>query len=119
VADAVNDWLTKGLKGRDNNAVTTNRILAEQHFIPLIGAIKLKEELSANDVDQWLVPHQATFARSMMRRAFVAGVVVVPDDVVADHAGLLFVGGVVGAVLLTTDAAGCLAGNRPNWAGVL
>jgi hypothetical protein len=37
VADAVNDWLAKGLKGRDENTVTTNRILAEQHLIPLIG----------------------------------------------------------------------------------
>jgi hypothetical protein len=54
-----------------------------------------------------------------MRRVFVAGVVVVPDDVVADRAGLFFVGGVVGAVLLIAGAAGCLAGNRPNWAAVL
>src|SRR6185312_8132778 len=30
--------------------------------------------------------------------AFVVGVVVAPDDVPADHAGLLFVAGVVGAV---------------------
>jgi hypothetical protein len=29
---------------------------------------------------------------------FVAGVVVAPDDVPADHAGLLFVAGVAGAV---------------------
>ena len=36
------DWLAKGLKGRDDNTVTTNRILAEQHVIPLIGATKLK-----------------------------------------------------------------------------
>jgi integrase len=54
VADAVDDWLAKGLKGRDDNTVTTNRILAEQHLIPLIGAIKLKEELTADDVDEWL-----------------------------------------------------------------
>jgi hypothetical protein len=54
VADAVNDWLAKGLKGRDDNTVTTNRILAEQHLIPLIGAIKLKDELTADDVDKWL-----------------------------------------------------------------
>ena len=54
VADAVNDWLAKGLKGRDENTVTTNRILAEQHVIPLIGATKLKEELTADDVDEWL-----------------------------------------------------------------
>ena len=53
VADAVNDWLAKGLKGRDENTVAANRILAEQHVIPLIGAIKLKK-LTADDVDEWL-----------------------------------------------------------------
>lgn len=53
VADAANDWLAKGLKGRDEHTVTANRILAEQHVIPLIGATKLKE-LTADDVDEWL-----------------------------------------------------------------
>ncbi len=53
VKEAVNDWLAKGLKGRDDNTVTTNRILAEQHVIPLIGAAKLKE-LTADAVDEWL-----------------------------------------------------------------
>ena len=53
VADAVNDWLAKGLKGRDENTIAANRILAEQHVIPLIGAIKLKK-LTADDVDEWL-----------------------------------------------------------------
>ena len=33
--------------------MTANRILAEQHVIPLIGATKLKE-LTADDVDDWL-----------------------------------------------------------------
>jgi integrase len=53
VADAVKNWLAKGLKGRDENTVKTNRILAEQHVIPLIGAIKLRK-LTADDVDEWL-----------------------------------------------------------------
>jgi integrase len=53
VANAVHDWLAKGLKGRDENTVTANRILAEQHVLPLIGAVKLKE-LTADDVDEWL-----------------------------------------------------------------
>jgi integrase len=53
VADAVRDWLDKGLKGRDEDTVTANRILADQHVIPLIGAIKLKE-LTADQVDDWL-----------------------------------------------------------------
>jgi hypothetical protein len=53
VANAVNDWLAKGLKGLDHNTITANRILAERHVIPLIGAAKLKE-LTADDVDDWL-----------------------------------------------------------------
>lgn len=53
VKDAVNDWLAKGLKGRDENTLATNRILAEQHVTPLIGAKKVKE-LTADDVDEWL-----------------------------------------------------------------
>ncbi|QKG20190.1 site-specific integrase [Actinomadura verrucosospora] len=53
VADAVEDWLAKGLKGRDAGTVTTNRILADKHVIPLIGKVKLKE-LRADDVDEWL-----------------------------------------------------------------
>ncbi len=43
VAEAVNDWLAKGLKSRGEDTVTVNRILADQHLIPLIGATKLKE----------------------------------------------------------------------------
>lgn len=53
VGDAVRDWLAKGLKGRDANTTKVNRILAEQHVIPLIGATKLKE-LTADEVDEWL-----------------------------------------------------------------
>ena len=53
VKNAVEDWLTKGLKNRDKNTVTTNRIMAEQHVIPLIGKKKLKD-LRADDVDDWL-----------------------------------------------------------------
>lgn len=53
VGDAVQDWLAKGLKGRDASTVTTNRILADKHVIPLIGKAKLKE-LRADDVDEWL-----------------------------------------------------------------
>ena len=53
MADAVSDWLAKGLKGRDEDTITANRILAEQHVLPLIGAIKLKE-LTADQVDDWL-----------------------------------------------------------------
>jgi hypothetical protein len=53
VADAVNDWLSKGLKGRDESTISTNRILADKHVLPLIGARKLKQ-LTADEVDNWL-----------------------------------------------------------------
>lgn len=53
VRDAVEDWLSKGRKGVDQSTVTTNRILAEKHLIPLIGKVKLNE-LRADHVDTWL-----------------------------------------------------------------
>jgi len=53
VRDAVEDWLKKGLRGRDQNTITTNRILANKHVIPHIGRKKLKD-LRADDVDDWL-----------------------------------------------------------------
>lgn len=49
----VQDWLAKGLKGRDPNTLAANRILAGQHVIPLIGKTNLKK-LTADDVDTWL-----------------------------------------------------------------
>ncbi|MCX4435527.1 site-specific integrase [Streptomyces mirabilis] len=53
VAEAVNDWLGRGLKGRDEQTVSKNRTLASKHLIPLIGKAKLRD-LSADDVDDWL-----------------------------------------------------------------
>ena len=52
---------------------------------------------------------------------FVAGVIVAPDDVPADHAGLFFMGGVVGAVEREVAQRGELAASgvqmrwRPAW----
>lgn len=55
VADAVNDWLERGLKGRDEKGTIgcKNRSMANKHLIPFIGKAKLKE-LSGDDVDDWL-----------------------------------------------------------------
>jgi integrase len=54
VAAAVNDWLERGLKGRDEKGtIGKNRSMANKHLIPFIGKAKLKE-LSADDVDDWL-----------------------------------------------------------------
>jgi integrase len=53
VGDAVQDWLAKGLRGREPKTITTLTILAGQHVMPLIGATKLRE-LNADHVDEWL-----------------------------------------------------------------
>ncbi|MGP3965920.1 site-specific integrase, partial [Nonomuraea sp. 3N208] len=53
VRDAVNDWLSKGLKGRSESTVTKLRILAETHVIPRLGKLKL-QQLRADHVDEWL-----------------------------------------------------------------
>jgi hypothetical protein len=71
VAQAVQDWLSKRLKDRDKDTITTNRILPEQHVIPLIGATKLTE-LTADDVDDWLdglTPRHATRACKVSTRS--------------------------------------------------
>jgi integrase len=51
VGSAVEDWLSKGLKGLDPDTVTNYRNLAGKHVIPLIGKLKA---LRADDVDEWL-----------------------------------------------------------------
>jgi integrase len=66
VADAVNDWLARGLKGRDTATVSKNRILAEQHVLPLLGRAKLRE-LTADDVDDWLDDRAKVLATSSLR----------------------------------------------------
>ncbi|MFE5549961.1 tyrosine recombinase XerC [Streptomyces sp. NPDC056534] len=66
VAEAVQDWLERGLKGRDEETVTKNRRLAEKHVIPLIGKAKLKD-LSADDVDDWLDDRAGVLATRSVR----------------------------------------------------
>ncbi|KAF3469702.1 site-specific integrase [Streptomyces sp. Tu 3180] len=54
VADAVNDWLERGLKGCDEKGtIGKNHSMANKHLIPFIGKAKLKD-LCADDVDDWL-----------------------------------------------------------------
>ncbi|MEO3972392.1 tyrosine-type recombinase/integrase [Streptomyces sp. CAU 1734] len=53
VKDAVTDWLSYGLAGRDPATIKTNTILCNTHIIPALGARKLRD-LSADDVDRWL-----------------------------------------------------------------
>jgi integrase len=66
VAETVRDWLTRGLTGRSEATVTKNRILAEKHVIPLIGAVKLRE-LTADHVDDWLTDRKAVLATATLR----------------------------------------------------
>ena len=53
VADAVTNWLTYGLSGRDAETVKNYTTLATAHIVPKVGKRKLRE-LSAEDIDKWL-----------------------------------------------------------------
>jgi integrase len=66
VANAVQDWLDKGLKGRSRNTVTKNRHLAETHIVPLIGKRRL-HELEADEVDDWLETRRVVLATETLK----------------------------------------------------
>lgn len=67
VREAVTDWLSNyAAIGRDPNTVRARRVLAEQHVIPALGARKLVE-LTAEDVDRWLVEKSKTLSTATLR----------------------------------------------------
>ena len=75
VANAVEDWLTYGLSGRDKATVKKLSILARIHVIEALGARKLRE-LTADDVDRWLAAESKSVStrslqdlRSILKRA--------------------------------------------------
>jgi integrase len=75
VGQAVNDWLTYGLTGRDKATVDTCTRLSRTHVIPSLGARKLRD-LRAEDVDKWLAEKANTLStrslegiRSCLNRA--------------------------------------------------
>jgi integrase len=75
VANAVDDWLTYGLSGRDKATVEKLSILARTHVIAALGARKLRE-LTADNVDQWLSAESKSVStrtlqdlRSILKRA--------------------------------------------------
>jgi hypothetical protein len=68
VRDAVRDWLSRGLIGRDAGTVDKNRILAETHVIPHLGAVKLRE-LTADHVDDWLADRKKALATRSLKDA--------------------------------------------------
>ncbi|MGH3702100.1 MAG: tyrosine-type recombinase/integrase [Pseudonocardiaceae bacterium] len=61
VANAVNDWLSYGLSGRDTGTITTCTILSNTHIIPALGSRKLRD-LSAEDVERWLADKATTLS---------------------------------------------------------
>jgi integrase len=67
VADLIETWLAHGLNGRDAKTVTTNRYLAEQHIVPLIGRKSLRQ-LKASDVDRMLAAHRHRLSTSTLQK---------------------------------------------------
>ena len=53
VAEAVQDWLTYGMTGKDPSTKQNRRLMAERHVIPDLGARKLAD-LTTVEVDRWL-----------------------------------------------------------------
>jgi integrase len=66
VADAVREWLQYGLSGRSPKTIEKCTILANTHIIPALGARKLRD-LSADDVDQWLVEKARSLSTRTLR----------------------------------------------------
>jgi integrase len=83
VGDAVRDWLTYGLSGRDPETVTKLTILANTHILPVMGNRRLtgvrgKPGLSADEVDEWLADKAQSLAtrtlqdlHSILRRSIM------------------------------------------------
>lgn len=74
VARAIEDWLTHGLKGREESSINTYRSLASNHITPDLGMARLRD-LQADDLDEWLeakaeiLSHQSLkMVRSILRR---------------------------------------------------
>lgn len=67
VADTVNDFLKRGLKGRSEGTVTKYRSLAANNVIPQLGKAKLRK-LTADDVDDWLDELAERLATSSLKQ---------------------------------------------------
>ncbi|WP_049580230.1 site-specific integrase [Streptomyces sp. SBT349] len=66
VENAVTDWLTYGLAGRDAGTVANYRTLCTTHVVPALGRRKLRD-LSAEDVDKWLATKAKTLSTRTLR----------------------------------------------------
>jgi integrase len=67
VADAVDDWLAYGLAGRAESTKENRKSMVEAHIKPLLGARKL-QELTAEEVDKWLVDRANVLSTSTLQR---------------------------------------------------
>jgi integrase len=69
VTDAVTDWLAYGLNGRSQQTRDKCGFLVRGHIIPSLGARKLRE-LTAQDVDRWLVDKAKTLSTRTLREMY-------------------------------------------------
>ncbi len=67
VKDVVTDWLEFGLSDRDPATKTKQKIIAETHVIPHLGARRLAE-LTTPEVDRWLMERSKNLGSDMLRR---------------------------------------------------
>lgn len=67
IAQAVEDWLERGLPGRDEDTLVKCRGLANNHIIPFLGARKLRE-LTADEVDDWLEDRAEVLSTDTLRQ---------------------------------------------------
>ncbi|MFI6485560.1 tyrosine-type recombinase/integrase [Nonomuraea sp. NPDC050663] len=66
VEQAVNDWLEYELSRRDKATYEVGQNMCRLHVIPALGKRKLRE-LSAQDVDKWLMAKSKTLSTSTLR----------------------------------------------------
>ncbi|GGX50161.1 site-specific integrase [Streptomyces fructofermentans] len=66
VAQAVTDWISQGLKGREVTSVDTYKSLAEHHIIPHLGKAKMRD-LEADDLDEWLEAEAEVLATQSLK----------------------------------------------------
>lgn len=66
VGQAVNDWLAYELSRRDKATYEAGQTMCRVHVIPALGKRKLRE-LSAQDVDKWLMAKSKTLSTSTLR----------------------------------------------------
>lgn len=67
VREAASDWLRHGMPNRAPATVQNRSDLVNTHLIPQIGARRL-EDLTATDVDEWLLERSPVLARSTLVR---------------------------------------------------